>query len=114
MTRVLDGLPLLKQFETTDDDGFPQPTYISPSTSYFHHAIYSFEHVKEAGGVTALFFSLKSAYNETMLARITYYYILSRANNDLASSYQNEIIYSYHNTHVSPEDLTLSNSDDIV
>ena len=90
MTQVLDGLPLLRQFETTDDDDeVPQPIYMSPSTSYFHHAIYSFEHVKDAEGVTALVFSGKSAYNKTMLACITYYYVLSRAKNDLASSYQN-------------------------
>ena len=29
--------------------------YMSPRTSYFHLAIYYSNHVKEAGGVTALF-----------------------------------------------------------
>ena len=56
VTQVLDGLPLLRRFETTDDDEFPQPIYMSPRTSYFHLAIYYSNHVKEAGGVTALFF----------------------------------------------------------
>ena len=55
MTQVLDGLPLLRQFETSDDDEFPQPIYMSPRISSFHLAIYYSNHVKEAGGVTALF-----------------------------------------------------------